>query len=132
MGSPEGCVITSYSIHYTKLYDISIHRDDCEQLKELSRRNPERLIEAVWGENYSGGYTLTVRITANDRSGLLRDITTIIANEKINVLGMRTRSNVKQQLAELDIDMEIYNIEALNRVLAKINQMDEVISAHRL
>ena len=61
---------------------ISIHREDCEQFKELSRRNPERIIDAVWGENYSDGYALTVRITANDRSGLLRDITTIIANEK--------------------------------------------------
>jgi len=111
---------------------ISIHRDDCEQLKELSRRNPERLIEAVWGENYSGGYTLTVRITANDRSGLLRDITTIIANEKINVLGMRSRSNIKQQSADIDIDMEIYNIEALNRMLSKLGQMNDVISAKRL
>lgn len=111
---------------------ISIHRDDCEQIKELMRRNPERMIEAVWGENYSGGYTLTVRITANDRSGLLRDITTIIANEKINVMGMRSRSNVKTQTADIDIDMEIYNIESLNRMLAKINQMPDVVSAKRL
>nr|WP_321268831.1 GTP diphosphokinase [uncultured Tolumonas sp.] len=111
---------------------ISIHREDCEQYKELSRRNPERIIDAVWGENYSGGYALTVRITANDRSGLLRDITTIIANEKINVLGMRSRSNVKQQTADIDIDMEIYNIETLNRMLAKINQMNDVVNAKRL
>ncbi len=111
---------------------ISIHRDDCEQLKELMRRNPERVIEAVWGENYSGGYTLTVRITANDRSGLLRDITTIIANEKINVLGMRSRSNTKLQTADIDIDMEIYNIDALNRMLSKLNQMTDVASAKRL
>ncbi|MGL4206888.1 MAG: GTP diphosphokinase [Aeromonadaceae bacterium] len=111
---------------------ISVHREDCEQLKELMRRNPERMIEAVWGESYSGGYTLTVRITANDRSGLLRDITTIIANEKINVLGMRSRSNVKMQTADIDIDMEIYNIEALNRMLSKINQMSDVVSAKRL
>jgi GTP pyrophosphokinase len=111
---------------------ISIHREDCEQFKELGRRSPERIIDAVWGENYSGGYALTVRITANDRSGLLRDITTIIANEKINVLGMRSRSNVKQQTADIDIDMEIYNIETLNRMLAKLNQMNEVIDAKRL
>lgn len=111
---------------------ISVHREDCEQLKELMRRNPERMIEAVWGENYSGGYTLTVRITANDRSGLLRDITTIIANEKINVMGMRSRSNVKTQTADIDIDMEIYNIDALNRMLSKINQMSDVVNAKRL
>ena len=73
-----------------------------------------------------------MRITANDRSGLLRDITTIIANEKINVLGMRSRSNVKQQTADIDIDMEIYNIETLNRMLAKINQMNDVVNAKRL
>jgi GTP pyrophosphokinase len=111
---------------------ISVHREDCEQLKELMRRNPERMIEAVWGESYSGGYTLTARITANDRSGLLRDITTIIANEKINVLGMRSRSNIKTQIADIDIDMEIYNIESLNRMLSKINQMNDVVSAKRL
>ncbi|MGL5324109.1 MAG: GTP diphosphokinase, partial [Aeromonas sp.] len=79
---------------------VSIHREDCEQLKELSRRNPERLIDAVWGENYSGGYSLTIRIISNDRSGLLRDITTVLANEKINVMGVRSRSNVREQTAE--------------------------------
>lgn len=52
--------------------------------------------------------------------------------KKINVLGMRSRSNVKQQTADIDIDMEIYNIETLNRMLAKINQMNDVVSAKRL
>ena len=111
---------------------VSIHRDDCEQLKELSRRNPERLIDAVWGENYSGGYGLTIRIISNDRSGLLRDITTVLANEKINVMGVRSRSNVREQTAEIDMELEIYNINAFNRALAKLSQLNDVISAKRL
>lgn len=111
---------------------VSIHRDDCEQLKELSRRNPERLIDAVWGENYSGGYSLTIRILSNDRSGLLRDITTVLANEKINVMGVRSRSNVREQTAEIDMELEIYNINAFNRALAKLSQLNDVISAKRL
>jgi GTP pyrophosphokinase len=111
---------------------VSIHRDDCEQLKELSRRNPERLIDAVWGENYSGGYGLTIRILSNDRSGLLRDITTVLANEKINVMGVRSRSNVREQTAEIDMELEIYNINAFNRALAKLSQLNDVISAKRL
>lgn len=111
---------------------VSIHRDDCEQLKELSRRNPERLIDAVWGENYSGGYGLTIRILSNDRSGLLRDITTVLANEKINVMGVRSRSNVRVQTAEIDMELEIYNINAFNRALAKLSQLNDVISAKRL
>lgn len=111
---------------------VSIHREDCEQLKELSRRNPERLIDAVWGENYSGGYGLTIRIISNDRSGLLRDITTVLANEKINVMGVRSRSNVRDQTAEIDMELEIYNINAFNRALAKLSQLNDVISAKRL
>ncbi|MGL4931854.1 MAG: GTP diphosphokinase [Aeromonas sp.] len=111
---------------------VSIHREDCEQLKELSRRNPERLIEAVWGENYSGGYGLTIRIISNDRSGLLRDITTVLANEKINVMGVRSRSNMREQTAEIDMELEIYNINAFNRALAKLSQLNDVISAKRL
>ncbi|MDO2949500.1 GTP diphosphokinase [Aeromonas simiae] len=111
---------------------VSIHRDDCEQLKELSRRNPERIIDAIWGENYSGGYGLTIRIESNDRSGLLRDITTVLANEKINVMGVRSRSNVKLQTAQIDMELEIYNIDAFNRALAKLSQLPDMISVKRL
>ncbi|ENY73725.1 GTP diphosphokinase [Aeromonas diversa] len=111
---------------------VSIHREDCEQLKELSRRNPERIIDAIWGENYSGGYGLTIRIESNDRSGLLRDITTVLANEKINVMGVRSRSNVKLQTAQIDMELEIYNIDAFNRALAKLSQLPDMISVKRL
>lgn len=63
-----------------------------------------------------------VRVVANDRSGLLRDITTILANEKVNVLGVASRSDTKQQLATIDMTIEIYNLQVLGRVLGKLNQ----------
>ncbi|MDX4944854.1 MULTISPECIES: GTP diphosphokinase [Providencia] len=115
----------------TKGRGISIHSVDCEQLAELQSHAPERLVEAVWGENYSSGYSLVVRVVANDRSGLLRDITTILANEKVNVLGVSSRSDVKQQLATIDMTIEIYNLQVLARVLAKLNQLPDVIEAKR-
>ncbi|WP_116474316.1 GTP diphosphokinase [Zobellella maritima] len=111
---------------------ISIHRADCDQLKELANQHPERMVDAVWGENYSGGYNLTMRVVANDRSGLLRDITTILANEKINVMGVNSRSNRKQQTAIIDMELEVYNIEALSRTLAKISQLPDILEAKRL
>ncbi|WJY15868.1 GTP diphosphokinase [Pectobacteriaceae bacterium CE90] len=110
---------------------ISIHRADCEQLDDLRVHAPERIVEAVWGESYSSGYSLVVRVTANDRSGLLRDITTILANEKVNVLGVSSRSDVKQQVATIDMEIEIYNLQVLGRVLAKLNQLPDVIDARR-
>ena len=73
-----------------------------------------------------------MRITASDRPGLLRDITTVIANEKVNVLGIQSKSNVKTQTANIDINMEVYNISALTRIISKLNQVDNVISAKRL
>lgn len=115
----------------TKGRGISIHQLDCEQLAELQSHAPERVIDAVWGENYSSGYSLVVRVQANDRSGLLRDITTILANEKVNVLGVSSRSDVKQQLATIDMTIEIYNLQVLGRVLAKLNQLPDVIEAKR-
>ncbi len=60
---------------------ISVHRADCDQLAELQSHAPERIVDAVW-EKLPAGYSLVVRVVANDRSGLLRDITTILANEK--------------------------------------------------
>lgn len=111
---------------------VSVHREDCEQVKELSRRNPERVIDAIWGENYSGGYGLTIRIESNDRSGLLRDITTVLANEKINVMGVRSRSNVKLQTAQIDMELEIYNIDTFNRALSKLSQLPDIINVKRL
>lgn len=111
---------------------ISIHRLDCEQLKELQHQFPERVVDAVWGENNAGGYQITLRVVANDRSGLLRDITTILANEKINVVEFSSRSNRKQQTATMDMALKIYNLDTLSRALAKIGQLSDIIEAKRL
>jgi len=111
---------------------ISIHRADCDQLEDLKSHAPERIVDAVWGESYSSGYSLVLRVIANDRSGLLRDITTILANEKVNVLGVASRSDTKKQLATIDMDIEIYNPQVLSRVIAKLNQLPDVIEAKRL
>lgn len=111
---------------------ISIHRADCEQLQELKNHAPERIIEAVWSGDRQTSYTMVTRVVANDRSGLLRDITTILANEKVNVLSLSSRSDMKQQLATIDMDMEIFDQDSLNRVLNKIKQLPDVIEAKRL
>ncbi|OCG38672.1 GTP diphosphokinase [Gilliamella sp. Fer2-1] len=110
---------------------ISIHRADCEQLQELKNHAPDRITQATWNNTIGSSYTIAVQIIANDRSGLLRDITTILANEKANVLGLISRSDIKQQLATIDVDMEISHQESLSRILNKIKQLSDVIEAKR-
>ena len=58
--------------------------------------------------------------------------TTILANEKVNVLGVASRSDTRQQLATIDMTIEIYNLQVLGRVLGKLNQVPDVIDARRL
>ena len=113
-------------------HDLLLTARHADQLAELQSHAPERIVEAVWGESYSAGYSLVVRVTANDRSGLLRDITTILANEKVNVLGVASRSDTREQLATIDMTIEIYNLQVLGRVLGKLNQVPDVIDARRL
>ncbi|GGA74815.1 GTP pyrophosphokinase [Neiella marina] len=111
---------------------ISVHRLDCDQFHDLAEAHPERVIDVRWGENYSGGYAITIRVVSMDRSGLLRDITTLLANEKINVMGMTTRSNAADQTATIDMDVEIYNIDTVARMLTRIGQLNGVIETRRL
>ena len=111
---------------------ISIHRSDCEQLQELKNHAPERITSAVWSGNHNASYTMVIRIIASDRSGLLRDITTILANEKVNVLGVSSRIDMKQQIATIDMDMQIFDQDSLERVMNKIKQLSDVLEAKRL
>ncbi len=116
----------------TKGRGISVHRSDCEQVKELMRTQPERSVDVVWGENYSGGYKLRLRVIANDRSGLLRDLTSVLAAEKSNVFAMSSSSDVKTQTAAIELELELYNLDGLSRVIAKLSQVEGVIEARRL
>ncbi|MCK8043518.1 GTP diphosphokinase [Shewanella sp. 1CM18E] len=116
----------------TKGRGISVHRADCDQVKELVRASPERSVEVVWGENYSGGYKIRLSILANDRSGLLRDLTSVLAAEKTHVMAMSSTSDVKTQTATIELELELYNLEGLSKVLSKLNQVDGVMQARRL
>lgn len=116
----------------TKGRGISVHRADCDQVKELIRAHPERSVEVVWGENYSGGYKIRIRVIASDRSGLLRDLTSVLAAEKSNVLSMTSSSDVKTQTAAIELELELYNLDGLSRVIAKLSQIDGVSEARRV
>ncbi len=111
---------------------VVIHRSDCEQFKIVMEKHPERHIDASWAEQYSGGFIANIRIFASDRSGLLRDITTILANDKINVLGMTTDSIVNNQTVNIGLKLEVYNLGAFNRVMDKIAQVNDVIDVKRI
>lgn len=111
---------------------VSIHRANCEQLLDLKTHAPERVIDAMWGNTDNTNYQLMMRIVANDRNGILRDITIILANEKVNLLGLSSRIDAKEQIVTIEVDMTMQDQETLARVLNKVSQLSDVIDAKRV
>jgi len=110
---------------------IAIHRNDCEQLKELLSRHPERNVEVNWGGESSSHYTLDVNIYASDRTGLVRDISNIIANDKVNLLGMNTKTQQSTQVADISLTLEVASQSVLSRLLKKLSSVEGVFEVKR-
>ncbi|HDY7711608.1 TPA: GTP diphosphokinase [Vibrio vulnificus] len=111
---------------------ISVHRADCEQFEELRHHAPERIIDTVWGRDVVGSYMLTVRVEAMERSGLLKDITTMLANEKIKIISMKSRLDYRTHLNVMDFELEVTNIEVLTRIMKRVEQIKDVMLVKRL
>jgi GTP pyrophosphokinase len=113
----------------TKGKGISVHREDCESLKRLAERSPERLIEAEWGARADGAYPVDMLVTASDRQGLLRDIGEALARERINVTAVRTQS--RQDFAYMRFSFDVADVAHLRRALAAVKEVAGVIRVGR-
>lgn len=110
---------------------ISIHRTDCVNMMNLPEMERVRMIDAEWqAEENTGKYTAEIQIYANNRNGLLADISRALTEKNINILSMNTRTN-KQGLATLQTTFEVESREELNRVIDKIRGIDSVIDIER-
>ncbi|MEI6893031.1 MAG: GTP diphosphokinase [Colwellia sp.] len=111
---------------------ISVHRGDCEQLTNSLNLQPERLVEVQWGNKDKQYYQATAQIIGSDRQGLLRDISTIISNERVSIIGVDSHTDKIKQTVSMKIKMEVDSSELLKRVLDKLRQLDDVAQVKRL
>lgn len=110
---------------------VSIHRQDCASVLQLAGREPERIIQVSWGPIPEKTYPADIVIRAYDRSGLLRDVSQILLNERINVLAVNTRSNKEDSTAQMTLTIEIPGLSSLGRLLSRISQLPNIIEAKR-
>ena len=110
---------------------VTVHRADCATAMQLQDRESERLIEVSWGGAPVQTYPVEIYIRAYDRAGLLRDVSQLLANEKINVLEASTRTNRDDNYASMLLTLEIPNLHLLGRLLTRIGQLPNVIEARR-
>ncbi|WP_199227485.1 bifunctional (p)ppGpp synthetase/guanosine-3',5'-bis(diphosphate) 3'-pyrophosphohydrolase [Limnohabitans sp. T6-5] len=112
---------------------VCIHRQDCSNFRELTRRNPERVIEVRWGERKPGPdasvYPVDVAVEAIDRQGLLRDISEVFSKEKMNVIGVQTQSI--KGMAWMTFTVEISDSALLTKVLGSVRGVKGVRHARR-
>lgn len=110
---------------------IGVHRDDCDSFDNLKTQHPERVISVSWSDDIHNSYALSIRIEASDRSGLIRDISVVLANEKVNVLNMNVNTVDDNQIAIFTMQIEVHDLSGTNRVLSKLHQIEGVHSAKR-
>lgn len=112
---------------------VSIHRQDCSNLRELAVRSPERVIDVRWGQPKAGResnvYPVDVALQAQDRQGLLRDISEVFAKEKMNVIGVQTQS--VKGVAWMTFTVEVSDSALLTRVLQLVQGVQGVRTARR-
>jgi GTP pyrophosphokinase len=110
---------------------IGVHKDDCDSFNNLKEQHPERVLSVSWSDDINGSYALSIKIEATDRSGLIRDISSVLANEKVNVLNMNVNTVTDNQLAIFTMQIEVHDLSGTNRVLSKLHQIEGVHDAKR-
>lgn len=112
---------------------VSIHRTDCINVINLLEEDRARLIEAEWyvATDKAGElYTAEVKIYANNRSGVLLDVSRVFTENKIDVSSMNVRTS-KQGTATISIGFEIHGVEQLKLLVSKLRNVESVLDIER-
>ena len=119
--------------YVTRGRGVTIHRTDCINIINMSLEDRERLIDAEWqAESVGDGeqYTAEINVYANNRTGLLVDISKIFTERKIDITSMNTRTS-KQGRATINIAFDIKSKEELGSLVEKIRQVESVLDIGR-
>jgi GTP pyrophosphokinase len=116
--------------YITRGHGVTVHRLDCPNVVHAGARHEERWVDVEWSGASGGLFPIGVAVTAQDRRGLLRDISTVLADTGVNVLAVHTDTG-DDQIARMVFTIEIEGIERLSQVLARLNQVPDVLDARR-
>ncbi|MEX1265813.1 MAG: bifunctional (p)ppGpp synthetase/guanosine-3',5'-bis(diphosphate) 3'-pyrophosphohydrolase [Woeseia sp.] len=117
--------------YITQARGVSIHRQDCRNYLNLHARHPERVISVDWGTSTGAVYPAELTLRAYDRQGLLRDISSIFADEKISVNSLHTGEDKKRMQVVMDLAVSVPDLTALSRAMNRLEQLNNVTSVAR-
>jgi len=115
----------------TRLKGITIHRADCSNVQRMMASEPNRIIDADWGDAAQNDlFSVQIDVIASDRQGLLRDISDVLAREKINVTAVNTLT--RDFVAKMKFTAEVRSMDQLRAALVQVAQVKGVQSARRV
>jgi GTP pyrophosphokinase len=112
---------------------VSIHRTGCANLVRLRDTQPQRVLAVDWGQPAADRtFPVAIKVHAFDRRGLVRDVSSVLADEKISIEAMRTVTDAREHTATIDLTVTVRGLDELSRLLARFSGLPNVISARRL
>ena len=118
--------------YVTKARGVSIHKTNCPNITSLIQRAENaRLVEVQWGAKSEEMYPVSIQVKAYDRAGLLRDVTSLVADEKINMQSAEAVTGMKNNMALINATLELSNISQLTRIMTRIERLPNVLEVRR-
>lgn len=117
--------------YITKGRGVSIHRKDCSNLQNLIKEDPDKVLEASFGEDKKSAYVAEVQIKAEDRLGILSDLM-IIINESGLVLTALNANSAKNNVAIINLKVKIKSIDQLKELMKKIRNLKGILDVYRM
>ena len=116
----------------TRGHGVSIHKRDCTNVPKVIElaAEPERWISASWDNDIKEEFTATLSITCLDRVGLMADISKVIADMRVMIYGINTKSK-KDGRASIELTIAVNGIEHLQSVMSKINKINGILDVER-
>ncbi|MDE0631956.1 MAG: bifunctional (p)ppGpp synthetase/guanosine-3',5'-bis(diphosphate) 3'-pyrophosphohydrolase [Caldilineaceae bacterium] len=119
--------------YVTRGRGVSIHKTNCPNFATLIQRTDHaRLVEVQWGAKSEEMYPVSIQVKAYDRAGLLRDVTGLVADEKINMRSAEAVTGMKNNMALINATLELSNISQLTRIMTRIERLPNVLEVRRL
>jgi GTP pyrophosphokinase len=110
---------------------VTVHRSDCASLRRMSALKPERVLKVEWSSADGGALNVELSISAYDRRGLLRDLTDVLALERLSIDAVTSSTDHDSGIAYFAVSVAVNDLEQFARVLRRLAGVPNVIEARR-
>ncbi len=117
--------------YVTKGRGVTIHRSTCPNISRALRQGSGRIVEVSWTAKQERTYPVKIQISAYDRSGLVRDVAALVADEHVNMSNIEAVAGQKDNLAIINATLELQDVGQLTRIMTKIDRLPNIKGVRR-